>query len=162
MIRMRVDGQNSHHQNPQTRNAGEGVERWKPSNTVGGNVDWHSHCGGSLKSKSELPCDSAIPLLRRLPGWNRDLKGYTHPSAHCSPIAIAKTWKQHKTRIYRGLNRDVKVRMESNSTAKEDERTPLVATWVGLESVIPSEARQRRSGIIRHPVHVESKRSDTN
>lgn len=50
--------------------------------------------------------------------------------------------------INRGLNRDV-VRMESNSTTKEDERMPLVATWVGLESVIPSEARERRSGILK-------------
>ena len=40
--------------NPQTRKAGEGVEKRKPSCTVGGNVNWYSHYGrqygDSLKS----------------------------------------------------------------------------------------------------------------
>jgi len=40
--------------NPQTTNAGEGVERRKPSCTVGRNVNWYSHYGerygGSLKN----------------------------------------------------------------------------------------------------------------
>ena len=34
----------------QTINAGEGVERRKPSYTVGGNVNWYNHYGGSLKN----------------------------------------------------------------------------------------------------------------
>ena len=29
--------------NPQTINAGEGMERREPSYTVGGNVNWYSH-----------------------------------------------------------------------------------------------------------------------
>ena len=29
--------------NPQTTNAGEGVERREPSSTVGGNVNWYDH-----------------------------------------------------------------------------------------------------------------------
>ena len=38
--------QNGHHQkNPQTINAGEGVERKEPSYTVGGNVNWYRHYG---------------------------------------------------------------------------------------------------------------------
>ena len=32
--------------NPQTINAGEGVERKETSNTFGGNVNWYSHHGG--------------------------------------------------------------------------------------------------------------------
>ena len=28
-----------------TMNAGEGVEKREPSYTVGGNVNWYSHCG---------------------------------------------------------------------------------------------------------------------
>ena len=36
-------------------NAGEGVKRREPFYTLGGNVNWHSHCGeqygGSLKNK---------------------------------------------------------------------------------------------------------------
>ena len=39
--------QNGHHQkkNPQTTNAGEGVERREPSYTAGGNVNWYTHYG---------------------------------------------------------------------------------------------------------------------
>ena len=37
--------------NPQTTNAGEGMERREPSYTVGGNLNWYSQCdeqyGGS-------------------------------------------------------------------------------------------------------------------
>ena len=40
--------------NLQTMNAGEGMEKREPSCTVGGNVNWYSHCGeqygGSLKN----------------------------------------------------------------------------------------------------------------
>ena len=41
-------GQNGYHKkkkNPQTTNAGEGVERRKPSCTVGQNVNWYNHYG---------------------------------------------------------------------------------------------------------------------
>ena len=50
-------------------NAAEGVEKREPSYTLGGNVNWCSHCGkqygGALKKKLkiELLCDLAIPLL---------------------------------------------------------------------------------------------------
>ena len=30
---------------PQTISVGEGMERREPSYTVGGNVNWYSHCG---------------------------------------------------------------------------------------------------------------------
>jgi len=51
--------------NLQTINAGEGVEKRKPSYMVGGNVNWYNHYGeqygGSLKKlKIELPYDPAI------------------------------------------------------------------------------------------------------
>ena len=40
--------------NLQTVNAGEGVEKREPSDTVGVNVNWYNHCGeqcgGSLKN----------------------------------------------------------------------------------------------------------------
>ena len=54
--------------NLQTINAGEGVEKRKPSYMVGGNVNWYNHYGeqygGSLKKlKIELPYDPKIPLL---------------------------------------------------------------------------------------------------
>ena len=31
--------------NPQTTNAGEGMERREPSYAVGGNINWYSYCG---------------------------------------------------------------------------------------------------------------------
>ena len=35
-----------HHQkNLQTKNAGEDMEKWKPSYAVIGNVNWYSYCG---------------------------------------------------------------------------------------------------------------------
>ena len=47
--------QNGHHQkNLQTINTGEGVGKREPSYTVGGSVNWYSHCGeqygGSFKN----------------------------------------------------------------------------------------------------------------
>ena len=39
--------------NPHTINAGEGVERREPSRTVGGNVDWCSHCGEQYGGSSK-------------------------------------------------------------------------------------------------------------
>jgi len=42
----------------QTINAGEGVEKREPSNTVGGNVSWYSHYGehygDSLKTENKI------------------------------------------------------------------------------------------------------------
>ena len=35
--------------NPQTINAGEGVEKREPSYTVGGNVNWCSHYGNCME-----------------------------------------------------------------------------------------------------------------
>ena len=36
--------QNGHHQYLQTINAGEDVEKREPSDIVGGNINWYSHC----------------------------------------------------------------------------------------------------------------------
>ena len=42
---------NDHHQKSlQTINAGEGVGKREPSYTVGGNANWYSQYGGSLKN----------------------------------------------------------------------------------------------------------------
>ena len=37
----------------QITNAGEGVEKKKPSYTVGGNISWHSHCEKQYGGSSE-------------------------------------------------------------------------------------------------------------
>ena len=74
----------------QTVNAGQGVEKREPSYTVGGNVNWYSHCGGQCgrflkKLKTELPYNPAIPLLGMYLEKN-SLKGYRHPNVHCSTV----------------------------------------------------------------------------
>ena len=50
----------------------EGVEKRKPSDTVAGNVNWHSHCreqygNSSKRLKLELPYDPAMPLVAKHP-----------------------------------------------------------------------------------------------
>ena len=37
----------------QITNAGEGVEKWEPSYTVDGNVNWYNHCGKQCGGSSE-------------------------------------------------------------------------------------------------------------
>ena len=48
--------------------------------------------------------------------------------------------------------------MEYYSAIKRNEIVPFAATWMDLESVILSEARQRRRNSIWHPLYVESKK----
>ena len=54
--------------NKSITNVGLDMEKREPSYTVGGNVNWYSHCGNqyggfSKKITVELPYDTAIPLL---------------------------------------------------------------------------------------------------
>ena len=54
--------------NQQTTSAGEDVEKGEPFCTVGGNVDWCSHCGKAVwrylkKLEMDPPFDPVIPLL---------------------------------------------------------------------------------------------------
>ena len=66
-----------------TNNAGEAVGKMEPSCTVGGDVNWYSHCGrqyrDSSKDGAELPCGPAIPLLGIYPEETRTEKGTWTP-----------------------------------------------------------------------------------
>ena len=75
-------------------------EKWTPY-TVGGNVNWCSHCrkeygGSSKKLKIELPYDPAIPLLGVYPGKMKTLiqKDTCTSMFIAALFTIAKTWKQ--------------------------------------------------------------------
>ena len=88
-------------ENLQATNAGEGVEKWEPSCTVGGNVNWYSHYGeqyrGSLKKlKIELPYDPAIPLLGIYPEKTIIQKDTCTPLLIAGLFTIARSWKQPK------------------------------------------------------------------
>ena len=53
--------------NQRTMRVGKDAEKREPLGTVGGNVDWCSHCGKhygvTLESKMDLPYNQVIPLL---------------------------------------------------------------------------------------------------
>ena len=72
------------------------------SYTVGGNVNWFSHCGkqygGSSKIYIELPFDPAIPLLGIYPKDKRILnqKSVCTSMFIAALFTIAKTWSQPK------------------------------------------------------------------
>ena len=74
------------------------MERREPSSTVGGNVNWYSHCGeqyaGSLKNKIELPYDTIISLLGIYLEENKIQKETRTPVFTEALFIIAKTWKK--------------------------------------------------------------------
>ena len=76
-------------ENLQTR-AGEGVYKREPSCTAGGNVYWYNHYGrqygDSLKTRTKLPYDPAVPLLGLYP-VKTNFKRLVYPSVHWSTIS---------------------------------------------------------------------------
>ena len=82
--------------NPQTLDAGEGVEKRGPS--YSGWVHklvqplWRTVWRFLKKLKIELPYDPTVPLLGIYPE-KTDSKRYMHPNVHNSTITIGRTWK---------------------------------------------------------------------
>ena len=80
----------------QTINAGEVVEKRELSCTVGGNVNWYSHCGrqygDSLKRKKKNPTRNKTiiwpsnPTPRHICWGNQNWKRHMYPNVHCSTI----------------------------------------------------------------------------
>ena len=88
--------------NLQTVNAGEGVEKKKPSYLVGGNANQCSHYGkqygGFLKKlKIELQYDLAIPILGIYP--EKIIKETYTSMFFAALFTIARTWEQPKCPI---------------------------------------------------------------
>ena len=91
--------QNVHHQNLQTVNLAEGVDKRESSYTVIGNANWYSHygeqCGNSFKNlEKKLPYDPAIPLLDIYTEETRIERDTCAPMFTAALFTIAKTWKQ--------------------------------------------------------------------
>ena len=131
------------------------MEKTKPSYTIGGNVNRHSHYreqyGGSLKKlKIELPYDSAVPLLGIYPEKPLILKYTCTPMFTAALFTIAKKWKQPKC-----PSTDEWIKkmwyiytMEYYSTIKMNEIMPFAATWMDIEIIILSEVSQTKTNII--------------
>ena len=88
----------------QITNVGEDVEKREPLYTVGGNVNWYSHCGNGMevsrkKPKIELSSDPEIPILGTYPKTKTKTliqKDTWTPTLIAVLFTIAKTWKQPK------------------------------------------------------------------
>ena len=79
------------------------MEKREPLCTVGGNVNWCSHCGkqykfSSKKLKIEIPYDPVIPLLDIYPKKMKTLiqKDICTHMFIAALLTIAKIWKQPK------------------------------------------------------------------
>ena len=81
--------------NLQTINAGDGVEKREHSCTVGGNVNWYSHCGrqygDSLKTRNKTTIWPAIPLLGIYPEETKIEKGTCTPMFTEALFTITRT-----------------------------------------------------------------------
>ena len=79
-----------------------------------------------------------------------------------APFTIAKTWKQSKCPwTEEWIKMWYIYTMECYSATKKNEIMPFATTWMDLEIVIFSEARQRRK-IYDIPYMWNLKRNDTN
>ena len=78
------------------------MEKGEPFCTVGGNVNWYSHCGEQYggrflkKLKIELPYDLAIPLLGVYPEKTIIQKDTCTPMFIAALFTVARSWKQPK------------------------------------------------------------------
>ena len=119
------------------KSAGEVVVKHDPSFTAGGNGNWYSHYGKTVrkvlqKLRIELPCDPAIPPLY--------LQRQMHPMFIAALFMVAKTWKQRRWFL---IDDWIKMRcrytMEHYSAIRNDEMLPFVTTWMDLESIMLSK-----------------------
>ena len=146
--------------NPQTINAGEGVERREPSYTVGESVNRYSHYGEQQlvpkKLKIELPYDPAIPLLGIYPEKTIIQKDTCTPMFIAALLTIARTWKQPKCpsteewikKMWYIYTRDY------YSVIKRNEIESFVETWMDLETVIQSKVSQKEKKQYRILTHI--------
>ena len=124
------------------------VEKRGPSYTVGGNVNWCSHCGKFLKKlKIELftiqPRNST-PGFLFLKNENTNLKRYMHPNAHSSIVYNCQDMEVTYMSIDRWMDKEdaawlkkmwyvciYTYKMEYYSVIKKNEILPFSTTWTG-------------------------------
>ena len=98
------------------------------------------------KTKNRAPCDLALLLLGIYPEKMKTL--IQKDTCTLMFIAVlfitAKKWKQPKwlKKMWSMYT------IEYYSAIRKNEILPFAATWMDLESIIPSEVRQRKTNII--------------
>ena len=133
----------------QTVNAGEGVEKREHSCTVGGNVNWYSHCGrqygDSLKTRNKTTIWPAIPLLGIYPEETEIERDTCIPLFITALFTIARTWKQPRC-----PSTDEWIKklwciytMEYYSAIKKNAFESVLMRWMNLEPIIQSEVSQK-------------------
>ena len=114
------------------------------------------------KLKTELPYDSAIPLLGIYSKKMKTLiwKAIYIPMFIAALFTIAKTWKQCKCPLMDewikmwticGIHNGILL------SHKENEILPFVTTWMDLEGIILSEINQTKTNTVWFHLNVESK-----
>ena len=102
------------------------------------------------KLKIELPYDPAIPLLGIYPEKTIIQKDTCTPMFIAALFTIARTWKQPKCSLTEEWIQKMWYiyTMEYHSAIKRNKITLLVEMRMGLESVIHSEVRKRKTNIV--------------
>ena len=139
-------------------NVGEDVEKREPLYTLGGNVNWCSHCGKQWflkKLKIELLYDPSIPFLSiylKKDTYTPIQKDTYTPMFIAALFTIAKLWKQPKCPstdewIKKMWYVCVYIYIyEFYSAIKKNEILPLVTTWMNLEGIMLNEISQTEKG----------------
>ena len=108
------------------------------------------------KLRIELLYDPAIPLLHIYPDKTQVQKDACTPMFIAALFTIAKTWKQSKWSIDRGMDKKMWNihTMEYHSALKKNKIMPLTATWMDLEIIILNEVRRRNLKVPNDILHI--------
>ena len=146
------------------------VETREPSCTIGGNVNWRSHCGkqygGSLKNKNRTtiwPSNSTSGYTSK-GNKNTNSKDYLYPHVQCSIIHNSQDmettymstdgWmdKENVVCIYNGIL----------SAIEKKKILPFARTRMNFETIMLSEISQRKTSTAWSHLYVESTKTKQN
>ena len=74
------------------------MEKTEPFYTVGGNVNWCSHCrkqyGGLWKTKNRSTIWPSNPNPKHIPKENHNSKRHMQPALTAAGLTVVRTWTQ--------------------------------------------------------------------
>ena len=128
----------------------EGMEKWEPSCTVGGNVNWYSHYGEKYGTKNRTTIRPNYPTIGHIPWENHNSKRDVYHDVHCSTIYSSQDtetpkcpstdeWIKKMWHIYT---------MEYYSAIKRNEIKLFVVRWTDLESIIQTKVSQKEKNTV--------------